>query len=82
MSYNTYGVEVEKQNGLVIGKHFDNLDDAMCVAERAVYERGCVWSCVYMPNGDIYVEYEVYLICLPLRSVSGQRNGESAAMRI
>lgn len=47
MSYSTYGVEVEKQNGLVIGKHFNNLDDAMCVAERAVYERGCVWSCVY-----------------------------------
>lgn len=54
-----YGVEVEKQNGLVIGKNFDNLDDAICVAERAVYERGCVWSCVYMPNGDIYVEYEM-----------------------
>lgn len=59
MSYSTYGVEVEKQNGLVIGKHFNNLDDAICIAERAVYERGCVWSCVYMPNGDIYVEYEV-----------------------
>lgn len=59
MSYSTYVVEVEKQNGLVIGKHFNNLDDAMCVAERAVYERGCVWSCVYMPNGDIYVEYEM-----------------------
>lgn len=59
MSYSTYGVEVEKQNGLVIGKYFNNLDDAMCVAERAVYERGCVWSCAYMPNGDIYVEYEM-----------------------
>lgn len=59
MSYNTYAVEVEKQNGLVIGKHFDSLDDAMYIAERAVYERGCVWSCVYMPNGDVYAEYEV-----------------------
>lgn len=39
MSYSTYGVEIEKQNGLVIGKHFDNLDDVMCVVERAVYER-------------------------------------------
>lgn len=59
MSCGTYGVEVEKQNGLVIGYHFDNLDDAICVAERAVYERGCVWSCVYMPNGDVYTEYEM-----------------------
>lgn len=59
MSYGTYGVEVEKQNGFVIGKYFDNLDDAICVAERAVYERGCVWSCVYMPNGDVYTEYEM-----------------------
>lgn len=59
MSYNTYAVEVEKQNGLVIGKHFDSLYDAMYIAERAVYERGCVWSCVYMPNGDVYAEYEV-----------------------
>lgn len=59
MSYNTYAVEIEKQNGLVIGKHFDSLDDAMYIAERAVYERGYVWSCVYAPNGDIYVEYEV-----------------------
>ena len=47
MSYSTYGVEVEKQNGLVIGKHFDNLDDAICVAERAVYERGCVVVRIY-----------------------------------
>ena len=59
MSCRTYGVEIEKQNGLIIGNHFDNLNDAIYVAERAVYERGCVWSCVYMPNGDIYVEYEV-----------------------
>ena len=45
--------------GSKLKSKFDNLDDAMCVAERAVYERGCVWSCVYMPNGDIYVEYEM-----------------------
>ena len=59
MSYSTYGGEVEKPNGLIIGKHFDNLYDAMCVAERAVYECGCVWSCVCAPNGEIYVEYEM-----------------------
>ena len=58
MSCHAYGVEIEKQNGLIIGNHFDNLNDAIYVAERAVYERGMVWACVYLPNGDIYAEYE------------------------
>lgn len=55
---NSYQVEIEKQNGLVIGHNYRSLDDAMYVAERAMYEHGCVWSCVYLPDGNIYAEYE------------------------